>query len=202
MKKFLSKKKKLTDIEIIALTEGFSAILTNKLPPKLKDPGSFTIPFLIGNHYLGKALCDFGASFNLMPLSNFKNLGIGHVKPTAVTLQLADRSLAQPEGQIKDVLVRMDKFIFLADFIILNCEADKKVPIILRRPFLATSRTLIDVYKGEVTMRLNNEHVTFSLFESVQHNDTAECHTVDVLDDLIEEEFNNQSTLIAENVTS
>ena len=90
MKELLSKKKKLSDMETIALTEGYSAFLTNKLPPKMKDPGSFTIPCSIGNHYLGKALCDFGASINLMPLFTFRKLGIGHMEPTAVTLQLAD----------------------------------------------------------------------------------------------------------------
>ena len=104
----------------------------------MKDPRSFTNSYSIGNHYLGKALCDLGASTNLIPLSIFKKLGIGHMKPTVVTLQLVDQFLTQPERQIKDILVRVDKFIFLADFIILDCEADKEVPIILGQPFLAT----------------------------------------------------------------
>ncbi|XP_017636939.1 uncharacterized protein LOC108479010 [Gossypium arboreum] len=141
----LSKKKKLSDIETIAHTEGYSVILTNKLSLKMKDPRSFTIPCSIGNHYLGRDLCDLGASINLMPLSTFKKLGISHIKPTTVTVQLADRSLAQPKGKIKDILVRVDKFIFLADFIILDCKVDKEVPIILRRLFLSTGQTLIDV---------------------------------------------------------
>ncbi|XP_017631159.1 uncharacterized protein LOC108473870 [Gossypium arboreum] len=152
MKDLLSKKKKLTDIETIALKEGYSDILTNKLPPKLKDPGRFIIPCSIGNHYLGKTLCDLGASINLMPLSTFRKLGIGYMKSTVVTLQPVDRSLAQPEREIKDVLVRVDKFIFSVDFIILDCEANREVPIILGRPFLATGRTLINVYKGELAM--------------------------------------------------
>ncbi|XP_017613879.1 uncharacterized protein LOC108459017 [Gossypium arboreum] len=145
------KKKKITHVETIALTEGYSVVLTNKLPPKLKDPDSFTSPCSIGNQYLGQALCDLGASINLMPLSTFRKLGIGHMKPTAVTLQLADRSLAQPEGKIKDVLVRVDNF-FLTDFIILDCKVDNEIPIILVRPFLATGRNLVDVHKGELTV--------------------------------------------------
>ncbi|XP_052481191.1 uncharacterized protein LOC105762095 [Gossypium raimondii] len=201
MKDLLSKKKKLTDIKTIALTEGCSAVLKNKLPLKLKDPGSFTIPCSIGNHYLGKALCDLGASINLMPQSTFRKLGIGHMKYTTVTLQLVDRFLAQPEGNIKDVLFRVDKFIFLTDFIILDCEGNEEVPIILGRQFLATGQTLIDVYKGELTMRLNDEQVTSSVFESIQYNNKEECHTVDVLDDLIEEEFNDQSTVLSEEFT-
>ncbi|XP_016673242.1 uncharacterized protein [Gossypium hirsutum] len=152
MKDLLSKNKKLTNIETIALIEGCSVVLTNKLPPKLNDLGRFTIPCSIGNHYLGKALCDLGANINLMPLSSFRKLGIGHMKSTVVTLQLADQSLAQPEGKIKDVLVRLDKFVFPADFIILEYETDKEIPIILGRPFLATDRTLIHVYKCELTM--------------------------------------------------
>ncbi|XP_012468864.1 uncharacterized protein LOC105786942 [Gossypium raimondii] len=146
----------------------------------MKDPGSFTISCSFDNHYFGKALCE-GASINLMPLSTFRKLGISHMKPTAVTLQLAVRSLAQLEGQIKDNLIRMDKFIFLADFIIHDYETGKKVPIIL-------GQTLIDVYKGELIMRLNDEHATFSVFEYIQCKDKEECHIVDVLDDLIEED--------------
>ncbi|XP_017647754.1 uncharacterized protein LOC108487931 [Gossypium arboreum] len=198
MKDLLSKKKKLINIETVTLTEGCSAILTNKLPPKLKDPRSFTILCSIGNHYLGKALYDLGASNNLLPLSTFRKLGIGHMKSTIVTLQLIDRSLAQLEGKIKDVLVCADKFIFLVDFIILDYEVDKELAIILGRPILATSQTLIDVYKGELTMRLNDEQVTFSVFESIQCKDKEECHTVNMLDGLIEEEFNDQSTVLSE----
>ncbi len=145
MKDILSKKKRLSEYETFALTKECSAFLHNKLPPKLKDLGSFTIPCNIGESYCGKALCDLGASINLMPKSIFKMLGIGEVRPTTVTLQLADRSLAYPKGKIKDVLVRVDKFIFPADFIVLDFEADKKVSIILGRTFLATGRTLINV---------------------------------------------------------
>ena len=106
------------------------------MPPKLKDPGCFTIPCAIGKNYEGKALCDLGASINLMPKSVFQKLGIGRPKPTTVMLQLADRSYVQPEGKIEDILVRVDKFIFPADFLVLDCEADDNAPIILGRPFL------------------------------------------------------------------
>ncbi|XP_052877253.1 uncharacterized protein LOC128283877 [Gossypium arboreum] len=155
MKELLSKKKKLSDMEAIALTEGCSTFLTNKFPSKMNDTKSFTIPCSIGNHYLCKALCNLGSSINLMLLSTFTKLGIGHMKPTVVTLQLADRFLAQPEGQIKDILVPVDKFIFSADFIILDCEIDNEVPIILGRPFLTTGRILIDVYKVIVSTTLD-----------------------------------------------
>ncbi|KAL5569533.1 hypothetical protein UlMin_026108 [Ulmus minor] len=147
MKDVLTNKRNLGEFETVALTNECSLLLQSKIPPKLKDPGSFTIPCSIGNTYCGRALCDLGASINLMPMSVFKKLGIGDARPTTVTLQLADRSFAHPEGKIEDVLIRVDKFVFPADFIILDFETNREVPIILGRPFLAIGRTLIDVQK-------------------------------------------------------
>ncbi|XP_075112136.1 uncharacterized protein LOC142182103 [Nicotiana tabacum] len=90
------------------------------------------------------AMCDLGASINLMPLAIYKRLGIGRAKPTSMLLQLADRTVKMPSGILVDVLVQVGKFVFPADFVILNCRFDKKIPIILGRPFLATRRALID----------------------------------------------------------
>ncbi|MGI4673517.1 retropepsin-like aspartic protease [Klebsiella pneumoniae] len=102
----------------------------------------------MGNISFSKCLCDLGASINLMPLSVFMQLGLPEPKPTTMTLQLADRTITYPRGIVEDVLVKVDKLIFPADFVILDFEEDKKIPIILGRPFLATGRTLIDVQKG------------------------------------------------------
>lgn len=148
MKDILSSKRKLEEHETLMLTEEYSAILQKKLPPKIKDPGSFTIPCTIGDLNFSKALCDLGASINLMPLSIFRKLGLGEAKATTVSLQLADRSIKYPRGVIEDVLVKVDKFIFLADFIILDMEEDHDIPIILGRLFLAIGRALIDVQEG------------------------------------------------------
>ena len=149
MKGILSRKLKLEELETVALTEECSAVLQQKLPPKVKDPGSFTIPCTIGQLSFDKCLCDLGASINLMPLSIFMQLGLPELKPTNMSLQLADRSVTYPRGIVEDVLVKVDKLIFPADFVILDFEEDKKIPIILKRPFLATGWTLIDVLKGE-----------------------------------------------------
>ncbi|KAL5577804.1 hypothetical protein UlMin_019503 [Ulmus minor] len=190
MKDMLTKKRRFGEFETVALTRECSAVLQNKLPPKLKDPGSFTIPCSIGNQYFGKALCDLGASINLMPMSIFKKLGIGEARPTIVSLQLADRSIAHPEGKIEDVLVKVDKFIFPVDFIVLDYEADLEVPIILGRPFLATGRTLIDVQKGELTMRVQDEHVTFNVFQSMKFpSDMEECSVISLADSLVAEQL-------------
>ena len=147
MKDILSRKRRLSEFEIVNHTEECSAILQRKLPQKLKDPGSFTIPYKIGNSIFERALCDLGANINLMPLSIFRRLGLGEARPTTVTLQLVDRSLKHPQGVIEDVLVKVDNFIFLVDFIVLDMEKDKEIPIILGRPFLATGRAMIDVQK-------------------------------------------------------
>ena len=104
----------------LSLSEEGSAILQKKLPPKLKDPGSFTIPCAIGNTVFERSLCDLSASINLMSWSIFKKLKLGEACPTAVTLQLVDRLLTHPRGIIEDVLVKVDKFIFPANFIILD----------------------------------------------------------------------------------
>ncbi|KAJ9561910.1 hypothetical protein OSB04_007070 [Centaurea solstitialis] len=189
LKDILSKKKRITEYETVALTERCSTLVTNKLPPKQKDPGSFTIPCSIGGKEVGKAFCDLGASINLMPLSIFRTLGIGEATPTTVTLQLADKSIAYPKGKIEDVLVQVDKFIFPADFIILDFEADKDTPIIVGRPFLAIGRTLIDVERGELTMRVNDQNVTFNVFTSMKYpNDMEECSVLGSVESWCQEE--------------
>ncbi|KAK8923605.1 hypothetical protein KSP39_PZI019550 [Platanthera zijinensis] len=168
MKDILNKKRKFGVNETVTLTHECSAILQRRLPPKLKDPGSFTIPCSIGHQFEGKALCDLGASINLMPLSIYKKLGLGEISKTSLTLQLADKSLTFPKGIVEDVLVKVEKFIFPADFVVLDMEEDKKVPIIVGRPFLATGKTLIDVHKGELTMRVNDEQVTFNVLKAMK----------------------------------
>ncbi|XP_008227222.1 PREDICTED: uncharacterized protein LOC103326759 [Prunus mume] len=136
MKDFISKKRKLGEYEIVKLSEECSAILQRKLPPNLKDPGSFTIPCTIGTTYFEKALCDLGSSVNLMPSFVAKHIGLGVINPTIVSLQMANRFITYPRGIIEDVLVKVDKLIFLADFLILDMEEDAETLIILGRPFL------------------------------------------------------------------
>jgi len=164
LKEILSKKRRLDENETVMLTEECSAIIQNKMPQKLKDPGSFTIPCIIGNCEFNKPLCDLGASINLMPYSLFKKLGLGEIKHTSVSLQLAYKSTKHPIGIIEDVLVKVDKFIFLVDFIVLEMEEDREIPLILGRPFLATGRALIDLEQGKLTLRIGSEEVNFNVF--------------------------------------
>ena len=124
------------------LTEQMSAIIECKTPVKYKDSGCPTISVNIGGTCVEKALLDLGASVNLLPYSMYKQLGLGELKPTSITLSLADRSIKIPKGTIEDVLIQVDKFYYPADFVVLETEpvavGANHVPIILGRPFLAT----------------------------------------------------------------
>ncbi|KAK8701749.1 hypothetical protein V6N13_020128 [Hibiscus sabdariffa] len=159
LKDMVSRKKRIEELETVAATETCLALMHNKIPAKKTDLGSFTIECSIGHNYSTKALCDLGASINLMPKSVFQKLNIGEAKPTTVMLQLADHSFFQPEGKIEDILVQVDKFIFPADFLILDCEADENAPIILGRPFLSTSRAMIDFDKDEIVFKVDDDQV-------------------------------------------
>ncbi|XP_070045705.1 uncharacterized protein [Nicotiana tomentosiformis] len=183
--KDLVTKKRLMNCEMIKMTHQVSAIV-HSMAPKLEDPGAFTIPCTIGSANFAKALCDFGASINLMPYSVFKTLGIGQPRPTYMRLQMADRTMKKPLGIIDDVLVWVDKFILLADFVILDCEVDCKVPIIKRRPFLATGKALVDVEDGELTFRVGDDKVVFHVCKSMRQPNSNEVSSfVDLVTEVI-----------------
>ncbi|KAK8686453.1 hypothetical protein V6N13_125478 [Hibiscus sabdariffa] len=166
LKDMVSRKKRIKEFETCL------ALMHNKVSAKKSDPGSFTIECFIGHNYPTKALCDPRASINLMSKSVFQKLGIGEAKPTTVMLQLADHSFVQPEGKIEDILVQVDKFIFPADFLILDCEAGENDPIILGRPFLATGRVLLDFGNEELILRVDDQQVKIEVFR--KENDSAE----------------------------
>ena len=180
LKDILNSKKKIAEEGIVNLTTTCSAVIQRSLPAKMKDPRSFTIPYSIGKYEFKKALCDLGASINLMPLSVVRRLSLGELTPTTITLQMADRSMAQPEGVLEDVLVKVGKFIFPVDFVVMKMEEDNQVPLLLGRPFLATRATLIDVQKGEMTLRVGNEAVHFNLDKSLTQSDVdaENCNVV------------------------
>ena len=153
------------------LTEQVSAIIQSKTPMKYKDPGSPTISVNIGWTCIDKALLDLGASVNLLPYSVYKHLGLGELKPTNITLSLVDRSVKIPKGIVEDVLVKVDKFYYPVDFVVLDTEpiasGPNHVSIILGRPFLATANAIINFRNGvmqltfgNMTLELNNFHLS------------------------------------------
>nr|GEZ46197.1 reverse transcriptase domain-containing protein [Tanacetum cinerariifolium] len=172
IKSLLTNKDKLFELAKIPLNDNCSAMLLKKLPKKLGDPGKFLIPCDFPGMDVCHALADFGASINLMPLSIWKNLSLPELTPTWMTLELADRSITCPKGVTEDVLFKVGKFYFLTDFVVVYFEADPRVPLILGRSFLRTGCTLIDVYGEEITLRVNDESVTFNLNQTTRYSFT------------------------------
>ena len=150
------------------LTEQVSAIIQSKNPVKYKDPGSPTISVNIGGTCIDKALLDLGASVNLLSYSVYKQLGLGKLKPTNITLSLADRSVKIPKGIVEDVLVKVDKFYYPVDFVVLDTEpmssGPNHVPIILGRPFLATANAIINCRNGVMQLTFGNMTLKLNIF--------------------------------------
>ena len=161
------------------LTEQVSSIIQCKTLVKYKDPGSPTISVNIRGICIDKALLDLGASVNLLPYSVYKQLGLGELKPTNITLSLADRSVKIPKGIVEDVLVKVDKFYYQVDFMVLDmepvAEGINKVPIILGRPFLATSNAIINCRNGVMQLTFGNMTLELNIFHlGNKHKSTEE----------------------------
>ena len=150
------------------LTKQVNAIIQSKTPVKCKDLGSPTISVNIGGTCIVKALLDLGASVNLLPYSVYKQLGLGELKPTNITLSLADRSVKIPKGIVEDVLVKVDKFYYPVDFVVLDIEpiasGPNHVPIILGRPFLATANAIINCRNGVMQLTFGNMTWELNIF--------------------------------------
>ncbi|CAN6725445.1 unnamed protein product [Malus baccata var. baccata] len=160
LKELCTTRKRFSTKEVVKVGENVSAILQRKLPPKCKDPGSFTIPCVIGNTCFKSAMLDLGASINVMPYSIYVSMNLGELKQDGVIIQLADRSNAYPKGVLEDVLVQVDHLVFPADFYVLEMdESDHapSLPILFGRPFMKTARTKIDVYSGTLSMEFDGQ---------------------------------------------
>ncbi|PHT54166.1 Ubiquitin-NEDD8-like protein RUB1 [Capsicum baccatum] len=176
--KNLLTKKRAVSYDLADEVHQCSVIATRSLVQKKADPGAFTIPCIIGSLDFAKALCDLGASINLMPLSIYRKLGLGDPTPTNMRLVMADRSVKRPVGILHDVLVKVFTFIFPADFVILDCEVDSEVPIILGRPFLATGSVLIDMRDNELLFRMNDEVIHFDFCKSIKQTRNMDVFSV------------------------
>ncbi|GJU93881.1 reverse transcriptase domain-containing protein [Tanacetum coccineum] len=189
-KSLLSNKEKLFELASTPLNENCSAMLLKKLPEKLGDPGKFLIPCDFPELDECLALADLGASINLMPLSVWKHLSLPELTSTRMTLELANRSTVTPAGVAEDVFVKVGKFYFPADFVVVDYEVDPRVPLILGRPFLRTARALIDVHGEEMTLRVNDEAITFKVRHTLRYSRNyydEMVHQVNVIDVACEE---------------
>nr|GEX64252.1 reverse transcriptase domain-containing protein [Tanacetum cinerariifolium] len=182
IKSSFANKDKLFELAKIPLNENCSAMLLKKLLEKLRDLGKFHIPCDFSGMDVCHALADLGASINLMPLSIWKNISLPKLTPTRMTLELVDRSITRPKGVAEDVFVKVGKFHFSTDFVVVDFEADPRVPLILGRSFLRTVRALIYVYGEEITLRVNDEAVTFNLNQTTRYPSTYDDMSVNQID--------------------
>ncbi|GJR12736.1 reverse transcriptase domain-containing protein [Tanacetum coccineum] len=198
LKSLLTNKDKLIEIAKTPMNANCSAVILKKLPEKLGDPGRFLIPCGFGEFDNHLALADLGASINLMPLSIWKKLGLPDLTSTRMVLELADRTISKPLGIAENVFVKVGKFYFPVDFVILDFVADPRVPLILGRPFLRTARVLIDVHGEELVIRDGLERIVFKPDGS---QDNESIHMMDAYDDRVkdvcEPESNDDSTTSA-----
>jgi hypothetical protein len=173
------------------LTEQVSSILQSKLPIKYKDPGCPTIACMIGESQINRALLDLGASVNLLPYSVYLKLGLGELKPTTVTLQLENRSLKRPRGILEDVLIKVEKFYFPVDFIVIDTEpvhdVANQIPVILGRPFLATANALINCRTGVMKISFGNMTVEINIFninsQPLEYDETHPMYFIEEITD-------------------
>ncbi|GJY76879.1 reverse transcriptase domain-containing protein [Tanacetum coccineum] len=208
IKSLLMNKEKFLELAKIPLNENCSAMLLKKLPEKLGDPGKFLIPCNFPGIDVCHALADLGA-MNL-------ELSLHELTPTRMTLELADRSITHPKGLAEDIYVKVGKFHFPTDFVVVDFEADPRVPLILGRSFLRTGRALTDVYVEEITLRVDNEAITFNLDQTTKYSssyDDVSINRIDIIDEVCDEYapellgFSNKSsgdnpTLASEPLTS
>nr|GEW11553.1 reverse transcriptase domain-containing protein [Tanacetum cinerariifolium] len=205
IKSLLTNKDKLFELAKVPLNENCSAMLLKKLPEKLGDPSKFLIPCDFLGIDVCHALADLSTSINLMPLSIWKKLSLPELTPTRMTLELADRSITLPKGVAEDVFVKVGKFHFPTDFMVLDFEADPRVPLILGRSFMRTGHALIDVYGEEITLWVKDESVTFNLNQTMRYSSTYDdnfMNRVDVIDiaceelvqDVLDFQYNSKSS--------
>nr|GEU32746.1 reverse transcriptase domain-containing protein [Tanacetum cinerariifolium] len=188
-KKLLNNKNKLIELTKTPLNENCSAVVLKKLPEKLGDPGRFLIPCDFSEFDNCLALADLGASINLMPLSILKKLKLPTLNDTKMVLELADGTISKPTGIAENVFVKVGKFYFPADFVVLDFIADPRVPLILGRPFLSTAHALIDVYEGEIILRHDEQSLTRKCGDtpSISYNNFQSLNKVDLIDATCEE---------------
>nr|GEV28748.1 reverse transcriptase domain-containing protein [Tanacetum cinerariifolium] len=170
LKALIRNKEKLSEMARTSLNEHCSVVLFKKLPEKLGDPGKFLIPCDFPGMAECLALADLGASINLMPFFVWKRLSLPDLTPTCMTLELADRSISRSVRVAEDVYVKVGSFYFLANFVVVDFDADPRVPLIFRRSFLKTERSLIDVFEGELTLRVGKKAITFNLDQTSRYS--------------------------------
>nr|GEU40245.1 reverse transcriptase domain-containing protein [Tanacetum cinerariifolium] len=192
LKALIGNKEKLSEMARTPMNEHCSAVILNKLPRKLGDPGKFLVPCEFPGMDECLALADLGASINLIPLSVWEGLSLLKLTSTCMTLELTNRSVSKPIGIAKDVSVKIGVFHFPADFVVVDFEPDPRVPLILKRCFLKTGRALIDVHKDKLNLHIRNEAITYNLDQTLRYSanyNQMTANKIDVIDMTCEDDF-------------
>ncbi|GKD14966.1 reverse transcriptase domain-containing protein, partial [Tanacetum coccineum] len=191
LKELISNKHKIKQIHAAFLSNESSAMIQNKVPPKLRDPRSFLIPCNFNKTFSCNALADLGASTNLILYSLYAKLSLETLKPTKISVRLADRSFQYPVGIAENMPVEVGKFTFPADFVIFEMEEDSKVPLILGRPFLYTADAVIRVKQKQLNLEVGTERMIFNIDYAMKHSNSNDetCFSIDVIDEILEEDF-------------
>nr|GFA28558.1 reverse transcriptase domain-containing protein [Tanacetum cinerariifolium] len=181
-KKLLKNKNKLIELTKTPLNENCSAVVLKKLPEKLGDPGRFLIPCDFSEFDNCLALADLGASINLMPLSIWKKLKLPTLNDTKMVLELADRTISKPTGVAENIFVKVGKFYFPVDFVVLDFIADPRIPLILGRPFLSTAHAIINVHEREIILRQDQQFLTIQCGDIPSIKKVEQINKIDVID--------------------
>ncbi|CAM8885097.1 unnamed protein product [Rhodiola kirilowii] len=161
LKDIMSNRRVIEESSMVALNVECSAIVQSRMPKKMQDNGSFSIPISLGKIEIDRALCDLGASISLIPYSLFEQIDVGELHPTTISLKLADRSSRILRGVLRDVPIKVGKFFIPIDFYVLEMDVEQEMPVILGRPFLNTVEAVIRCGEGSIELKIGDEKLKF-----------------------------------------
>nr|GEU77776.1 reverse transcriptase domain-containing protein [Tanacetum cinerariifolium] len=194
LKELISNKHKIKQISAAFLSDESSTMIQNNAPPKLEDPESFLILCNFNKTFSYNALADLGASINFIPYSLYAKVSLETLKPTKISVRLANRSFQYPVRIAENMLVEVGKFTFPTDFVILEMEEDNKVLLILGRPFLHTADAVIRVIQKQLNLGVGTKRIIFNIDSVMKHsysNDDT-CFNIDVIDEILKEDFDKE----------
>ncbi|GJS32791.1 hypothetical protein Tco_0531173 [Tanacetum coccineum] len=197
MKDLVANKPLTMENEDVRINHRCSALLFNQLPPKEKDPGSFILPCSIGRLDFNNALADLGSSISIMPFSMYKCLGIGKLETIKMNIELADNSKCIPKGIVRNLLIKIDKFILPIDFIILDVLEDFRMPVILGRPLLVTAHAKVDILKKSISLEVRNKKVIFKMKSDLPDMRNTDLFTYEVVSQETYDEITHKCCLTA-----
>ncbi|CAM8978924.1 unnamed protein product [Rhodiola kirilowii] len=181
LKDIVSNRRVIEESSMVALNAECSAIVQSRMPGKMQDQGSFSIPISLGKIEIDRALCDLWASISLIPYSLYEKIDMGELHPTTISLKLADRSSRIPNGVLRDVPIKVGKFFIPVDFYVLDMDSEQETPIILGRPFLNTVEAVIKCGEGSIELKIGNEKLKFFLKNAMKAPTSSfECNMLDI----------------------